>query len=103
MKASRTIYIAIMLLLLSLTATLSSLSIPHIIYDNSELRDLRYGWPVTFIVQDSSRYSLGGGTAHPCRMYGELRHLGKIRQPFFPRHFSSMYFFGVASFGFWVG
>ena len=50
----------IILICLSLITTLSSLSIPHTIYDNSELKDLGYGWPINFVVQDSSRYSLGG-------------------------------------------
>lgn len=50
----------VILIFLSLIATLSSLSIPHTIHDNSELRVLRYGWPITFVVQKFGGSPLGG-------------------------------------------
>jgi len=54
------VWIVVLLLLLSLVASAFSLLIPNTIYANAELRDVRYGWPVPFISQDSSRFSLGG-------------------------------------------
>jgi len=54
------VWIVALLLLLSLVASAFSLLIPNTIYANAELRDVRYGWPVPFISQDSSGFPLGG-------------------------------------------
>lgn len=48
------------LFLVSVLATTASLFIPNTIHDNAELVDMRYGWPLPFIFQDSSRFQLGG-------------------------------------------
>jgi len=40
--------------------TVGSLALPNRVDDNAQLVDMRYGWPLTFIVQDQSRFQFGG-------------------------------------------
>lgn len=58
--STRKIIFFCLLLCFSTAAPFASLVTPRIIYDNTQLIDVRYGWPLEFISQDSSRFPLGG-------------------------------------------
>jgi hypothetical protein len=64
-KLYQTLGAIILLLWLSVTASLTSLVMPVMVHHPIDLVDLRYGWPLWFVSQDQSRLSFTMETALP--------------------------------------